>query len=203
MGGAHVQRARAAELRPPEVPAPQEILAVLRRRVPHLRPQGNVAFYSKQAAFKLKEDIRVYADESKTRELLTIKARAIFDISAAYDVVDATSGEKVGVLKRKGLKSILKDEWAIMDASDREIGTIAEDSMLMALLRRFLSNLIPQSFHLTIGSAQVGVFNQHFNPFLQKIDLDFSADTNGLLDRRLAIAAGVLICAIEGKQQQA
>lgn len=166
-------------------------------------PQGNVAFYSKQAAFKLKEDIRVYADESKTRELLTIKARAIFDISAAYDVVDATSGEKVGVLKRKGLKSILKDEWAILDASDREIGTIAEDSMLMALLRRFLSNLIPQSFHLTIGSAQVGVFNQHFNPFLQKIDLDFSADTSGLLDRRLAIAAGVLICAIEGKQQQA
>lgn len=166
-------------------------------------PQGNVAFYSKQAAFKLKEDIRVYADESKTRELLTIKARAIFDISAAYDVVDATSGEQVGVLKRKGLKSILKDEWAILDAQEREIGTIAEDSMLMALLRRFLSNLIPQSFHLTIGSTQVGVFNQHFNPFLQKIDLDFSPDTNGLLDRRLAIAAGVLICAIEGKQQQA
>jgi hypothetical protein len=43
-------------------------------------------------------------------------------------------------------------------------------------------------------------FQQNFNPFLAKIDLDFSSDVNGLLDRRLGIAAAILLCAIEGKQ---
>ncbi|NIA15532.1 MAG: hypothetical protein GWP08_15830 [Nitrospiraceae bacterium] len=53
-------------------------------------------------------------------ELLCIQARSILDFSAAYDVVDSTTGEKAGALKRKGLKSILRDAWIIMDADDRE-----------------------------------------------------------------------------------
>ena len=34
-----------------------------------------------------------------------------------------------------------------------------------------------------------------------KIELDFSMDEKGLLDRRLGIAAAVLMCAIEQKQK--
>ena len=91
-------------------------------------PSGNVAFYSKQKAFKLKEDIRVYTGEDMQTEVLTILARQIIDFSAAYDVVDPTTNVKVGALKRKGMKSIVRDEWIIMDAQDREIGLIQEDS---------------------------------------------------------------------------
>ena len=90
-------------------------------------PDGNVAFYSKMKAFKLKEDIRLYTGEDMQEEVLTIKARKILDFSSAYDVVDPTTNEKVGALKRKGLKSILKDEWIFMDAGDSEIGLIKED----------------------------------------------------------------------------
>lgn len=161
---------------------------------------GNVAFYSKMKAFKLKEDIRLYTGEDMQHELLTIQARQILDIAATYDVVDAVSGEKVGAVKRKGLKSILRDEWVIMDATDAEIGLIQEDSLGLALLRRFLTNLVPQTFLGNIGGVQVLKFKQLFNPFIQKIDLDFSMDTEGRLDRRLGIAAAVLLCAIEGRQ---
>lgn len=35
----------------------------------------SVVMFSKQKAFKLKGDIRVYADETMSRELLTMKAR--------------------------------------------------------------------------------------------------------------------------------
>lgn len=163
-------------------------------------PNGNVAFYSKQKAFKLKEDIRVYTGEDMQNEVLTIKAKNIIDFSAAYDVFDPTTQTKVGVLKRKGMKSILKDEWIIMDANENQIGLIQEDSMMLALIRRFLTNLVPQSFDGTINGRKVCHFKQNFNPFVTKITLDFSMDINSLLDRRLGIAAAVLLCAIEGKQ---
>src|SRR5258706_11202196 len=83
-------------------------------------PGGEVAFYSEQKAFKLKEDIRVYADEQRREEVLVIKARSWLDFSAAYDVVDPSDGTKVGALKRRGFKSMLKDEWVIMDAADQD-----------------------------------------------------------------------------------
>jgi uncharacterized protein YxjI len=47
---------------------------------------GQVMFYSKQKAFKLKEDIRIYTGEDMTTELITIKARQMLDFSATYDV---------------------------------------------------------------------------------------------------------------------
>jgi uncharacterized protein YxjI len=163
-------------------------------------PDGNVAFYSKLKAFKMKEDIRVYTGEDMQEEVLVIQARKILDISAAYDVVDPTTNEKVGVLKRKGIKSIMKDEWIFMDANDLEIGLIKEDSTFFALFRRFISSIIPQTYHGYIGDNLVCTFKQNFNPFVMKINLDFSPDTNTLLDRRLGIAAAVLLTAIEGKQ---
>lgn len=163
-------------------------------------PDGNVVFYSRMKAFKLKEDIRLYTGEDMQEEVLTIKARNILDFSAAYDVVDPATNEKVGVLKRKGLKSILKDEWILMDAKDKDIGLIKEDSTFLAMLRRFLTSLVPQTYNGFIGDTQVCTFRQNFNPFVIKITLDFSRDTQKLLDRRLGIAAAVLLCAVEGKQ---
>jgi uncharacterized protein YxjI len=163
-------------------------------------PSGNLLLFADLKAFRLKEDIRVYADESQGAELLNIKARQILDFSAAYDVVDSTSGEKVGALKRRGLTSLVRDEWIFMDADDRETGVIQEDSTALALVRRFLSNLIPQSFHAEIDGRPVCTYQQHFNPFVLKLEVDFSPDSDTMLDRRLGLAAGLLLCAIEGRQ---
>ncbi|MHC4986554.1 MAG: LURP-one-related/scramblase family protein [Planctomycetota bacterium] len=166
-------------------------------------PEGQLAFYSKQKAFKLREDIRLFTDESMTTEVLTIKARSIIDFSAAYDVVDTASGQKVGALKRKGFTSIFRDNWILMDADDNEIGKAKEDSMLLATIRRWFINLIPQKYHVTAeDGAPLAKFKQRFNPFVQKMDIDFTADTDGRLDRRLGLAAAVLLVAIEGRQGQ-
>jgi uncharacterized protein YxjI len=162
---------------------------------------GGLVFYSKMKAFKLKEDLRVFTDESMREEVLTIKARQILDISATYDVTDPTTGQKLGALQRKGLKSMLRDEWVVLDGRERQVGLIQEDSLMLALVRRLLSNLVPQTFTGTMGSEPVLSFRQHFNPFVQRISLDFSMDREGKLDRRMGIAAAVLLCAIEGRQQ--
>jgi hypothetical protein len=168
-------------------------------------PAGNVVFNSKKAAFKMKEDVRLYADEEMTQELIVILARQAIDFSASYDVVDPRANERVGVLRRKGMKSILKDEWILCDSHEQEIGTIKEDSPLMAGLRRLMSfvaiNLIPQSYAIEVGGAPAGTLKQNFNPFLNNLKLDFSADAEGRLDRRLGIAAALMLVAIEAKQQ--
>lgn len=163
-------------------------------------PSGEVVLYSQMKAFKLREDIRLYTGEDMQTEVLTINAREILDISATYDVKDSATGEKIGALKRKGLKSLLKDEWIFMDANDNEVGTIKEDNMVLALIRRFVINLIPQQYSGEINGRPVCTLKQNFNPFVTKIEIDFSADASGLLDRRLGLAAAILLCAVEGKQ---
>jgi hypothetical protein len=165
-----------------------------------LDPGGQVVFYSQLKAFKLKEDIRLYADEAMQSELMTIGARQVIDISAAYDVVDSTTGEKVGALKREGLKSVLRDEWTILDAGENAVGKIKESSWLVAVLTRLFGGLIPQTYNITIGDTLVATMKQSANPFVMKIALDFSPDTQALFDKRLGIAAAILMCAIEGKQ---
>lgn len=165
-------------------------------------PQGTQIGFLKQKLFKLKEDIRLYTDESMTRELLLIKARSIIDFSAAYDVTDAQTQQKVGALKRKGLKSIIRDEWLILDAADQEIGLIQEDSSALGLLRRLgdLGALIPQSFTFSMGGQPIGEAKQNFNPFVRKLNVDMTRDPGRKLDRRLVAAAVVLLLAIEGRQ---
>jgi hypothetical protein len=154
-----------------------------------------------QAAFKLKEDIRIYADETKTREILVIKARTILDFSAAYDIWDVSRGLKVGALRRKGMRSILRDEWEVLDPQDNVIGKLFEDSMGMALLRRFLSNLIPQNFDMTMNDGRRVVdYRQAFNPFFYSLTVDFEVDPSRSLDPAMGIAAGCLIACIEGRQ---
>jgi hypothetical protein len=163
-------------------------------------PGGKLVLFSEQKMFKLREDIRVYSDESKAQEVLMIKARQIIDFSAAYDVVDSATGQKVGALRRKGLASILRDEWEVLDAGDTVVGKLFEDSMGMALLRRFLSNLIPQNYDITLGTDRVADLKQNFNPFTYELNIDFGMDINHRLDRRLGLAAGILLAAVEGRQ---
>lgn len=166
-------------------------------------PSGQVVLYCQQKMFKLKEDIRVYADESKTRELLHIHARQVLDFSAYYDVFDSSYNTKIGGFRRKGLRSMLKDEWEIFDGDDNITGTLSEDSMNRALLRRFLLGaLLPQDYDLRISTERAADYKQRFNPFQYVLDIDFRMDTNHMMDRRLGIAAGILLAIVEGHQHK-
>jgi len=164
-------------------------------------PMNKLVLFSEQKMFRLREDIRVYGDEAKTSEVLSIKARQIMDFSAAYDVVDTALNQKVGALRRKGLRSLLRDEWEVLDENDNVKGLLFEDSMGLALLRRFLlGSWLPQNYDISFGSTRVADLKQNFNLFRYELNLDFSMDVAHALDRRLGIAAGILLAAVEGKQ---
>ena len=172
----------------------------------HVYDSNNqVCFFAKLKAFKLKEDIRIYADTNKQTELLRIQARSVIDFGTTYDIIDSSEDVKLGALRRKGLKSLFRDSWIILDTNDEEIGTLKEDGGALALLRRFggFGNLImPQTFNAEVNGQPVASFRQRRNPFIAKLDLDFSMDYQQLLDRRMGIAAALLIGAIEGQQKK-
>ena len=164
-------------------------------------PSGQLVLFSEQKMLKLKEDIRVYADESKSQEVLSIKARQVIDFSAAYDVVDATTNERVGTLRRKGWRSMVRDEWEILDVNENVVGLLFEDDPTLAMLRRLLlGSLLPQNYDITMGGIRVADLKQRFNLFRYELDLDFTMDTANQLDRRLGLAAGILLAAVEGRQ---
>jgi hypothetical protein len=163
---------------------------------------GNALAFLRKKVFTWKDEVRVFTDETQSLELLRIKARKIIDWGTAFDVTDSINNQKVGVLKRHGWKSVVRKEWTIMDNLDQEVGRIREDSLALALVRRFITALLPQTYTFELAGQQMGIAEQNWNIFLPKMFVDFTADPGKRLDRRLAVAAVVLLMAVEGRQTQ-
>jgi uncharacterized protein YxjI len=166
-------------------------------------PQGHLVGYCKQKAFKFKEDIRIYTDESCTAELLVINARSIIDFGATYDVT-TPEGLVLGSFRRKGLAStFIKDSWLLFDAGGKQIAALTEQGSLLAVLRRYIeyiSLLAPQRFTLTrADGTALARYRQHFNPFVYRLSVAVLAD-DPQIDDLMLLAAGCLITAIEGRQ---
>ncbi len=163
-------------------------------------PAGNLIGFSNQKAFKLKEDIRVYTDESMAKELLLIQARQIIDFSACYDVYDSTTNQYLGAWQRKGLTSLIRDNWILFDSQGIQVGEIKEDSLTLALFRRFATNWLPQDYSLNYGpqNTPVASYGQCFNPFIFKLKVN--VPPNCPILPQLVLAGGILLTAIEGRQ---
>ncbi len=165
--------------------------------------ERTVCFYAEQKAFRFKEEFTVFGDEAMAQPLLRIQARQVLDLGATYDITDAVGGQKVGAVRRKALASILRDTWEVLGADDQVLATVMEDSLLWALFRRVLSNLVPQSYDIKAANGMIiGRFKQRFNLFIFKMDLEFLADRGtAALDRRLGIGLATCMMAIEGRQR--
>ena len=160
-----------------------------------------VVGHCRQKAFKLKEDIRIYSDETKSKEILTIKASQIVDFSAAYDVVTPDDQITRGIWKRKGFSSIIRDTWKLETPQGEEM-ELLEDSTALAVFRRFgpLGQWIPQSYNLKHGDKVIAQFHQRFNPFIFTLDVEL-LDEEAKEHAAVIAAAAVLLCAIEGRQK--
>ncbi len=79
---------------------------------------GEVIAYVKQKMFKLKEDIRIYTNDSQTELLYRIKADRWLDFSAAYSFYDRNETQ-FGKIARKGWRSIWRASYDIIDEYDQ------------------------------------------------------------------------------------
>ncbi|HLO98209.1 MAG TPA: hypothetical protein VK171_06415 [Fimbriimonas sp.] len=157
---------------------------------------GQLLLLAAQKGFKLKEEIDIFTDQGKTNCIMHIRARQIMDIQAAYDVTDAKTGQRIAVFKRKGWKSILRDEWEVCGPNEEPYGIMLEDSMLLAMVRRFVAAIVPQNYDLNVGGTRVVDFRQNFNPFSYHLNIIIE----GQIDPRIAVSGAVLLAAIEGRQ---
>lgn len=89
---------------------------------------GNYVAYVRQKMFKLKEDVIVFNDESKTKELFRIQANKWIDFNASYSLKDLVNNKNFGRLARKGMRSIWKSTYDILDENDQQKFTVTEDN---------------------------------------------------------------------------
>lgn len=165
---------------------------------------GAPVAFCRQKAFKLKEDLRLYTDESKAKEVLRIHARTMFDIGTIYDVF-LPDGAPIGSLKRKAWKSMVRDEWLVLDATGSQVGLVREDSGFMAFVRRFIefaSWFYPQEYHVLLGGdggELIASLRQNINPFVHKLTITVVRDDEAI-DDLVLLALGCLLLAVEGRQ---
>ena len=125
---------------------------------------GSLLGFCKQKLFKLKEDIRIYTDESMTQELFSIRQEQILDVWGTFAVVDSATGVKVGYIKRKLISVVGKDEWEVYNMNNQLIGGLYEKSMGRALARKYMpgGGLVPEKMTLELNGQPVAEVNQKF-----------------------------------------
>lgn len=167
--------------------------------------------FIKMKAWRLKEDIRIYADAAQTQELFRIKARNIIDFGATYDVIDSATEQPLFAMKRRGLRSaFVRDHWDILDAAGNACGAVQETSGNLAIVRRWIG-LVPvvgewielafafveQTYDISYGEGgaapqTIGSIVHRKNPLVVKMGLDMSM-SQGEHDHKVGIAATALL----------
>lgn len=161
--------------------------------------------FVEQKPFKFREDIRFYTDDTKQVELMRIKARQRFDPKARYDVTDESG--KIGEIQKRFGRSLLRSTYVINDANGEEVAHVTEASFGVALLRRvsgFIPYIgdflpIPYDFHFLSGEQVIGVHRRRRMQLRDVYDIDMSADTDRIVDRRLVLAITVGMDALQAR----
>lgn len=102
---------------------------------------GNYVAYVRQKMFRLKEDVVIFADESKSRELFRIKADRWLDFNASYALTDLSDNKNYGRLVRKGMRSFWKATYSVIDEHEKEKFQIVEDNAWIKLWDGLVSRI--------------------------------------------------------------
>ena len=160
--------------------------------------------FARQKRLALKEDLRIFADESEHEELFRIKARSVVDIGGRYDVVDAQGG-RIGVLEKRFRESLLRSTWGILDATEHEVATAREKSRGVAIARRIkdlvpYGELVPLRYHFTIlsGERPIGEVRRPIG-IRDRYVLDLAADPERIVDRRVGVALAIALDALQAR----
>jgi uncharacterized protein YxjI len=148
-------------------------------------------------ALSAKRHVSFYRDATK-RELLldVLQDRKWQPITATYTVRDAR-GQPLARLAKNYLYNLLRKRWYVY-APDGALAYMAkEDSIVLSLLRRVLGpffGLLRTNFVILRGAGDeiVGEFKRKFT-ILDRYVLDMSPDGARTMDRRLALALGVML----------
>ncbi len=168
-------------------------------------PAGPPVAFARQKRMAFREDIRFFTDESETQEVFRIKARSVIDVGGRYDVRDA-GGQPIGVLEHQFGKSLLRTTWRILSPADEELAVAQEKNQLLSILRRVIDFVpygeflpIPYDFLIYSGDRELGHFTRKFMSLRDVYTLDLSGDHEKRIDRRIGIALGIGLDALQNR----
>lgn len=120
--------------------------------------KGKLLALAQQKRVALKERIRFYEDEKRTKEIFSFGAEKVLDVHGKYFVQDA-AGKEIGIFTKDFKKSLFASTWHILK-NDKKLLSISEKSQHLAYIRRF-GGFIPVIGELI--DIISGFFRYHFN----------------------------------------
>lgn len=148
-------------------------------------------------ALSKKRHTTIYRDEGMREELLTVQQDKKWQfITWTYTVTEPRGGV-VARLSKNMLYNLFRKRWYLDGPDGRRLATAKEDSIILSMLRRLLGplfGLLRTNFVIMRGDSEdvIGEFNRKYT-ILDKYVLDLKADRQRTLDRRLALAMGLML----------
>ena len=167
------------------------------RRHEVFTPDGQMAMRTFSPLFKLRDELTIFADEAKTQPLIFLKQRRVIELSTQWDVTDAVTGESMGSLRKRFMKSLVRDQWDILGVDGAERGRVIETGH--SFLRR-LFPILPSSHDIEVGGRVVAHIKQRFRFFTKEFELDLSPAL-GAIDTRFALACTLLALQAEAQRE--
>jgi uncharacterized protein YxjI len=156
-----------------------------------------VVFVTVAMALSKKRHVTFYRDESRTQKMFDVlQDKKIQFPMRTYTVRDA-SGMPLASFKKNYLYNLFRKRWEMRSPNGTVMCVAKEDSIILSLLRRVvgpLYGLLRTNFLITRGTGDtvIGEFKRKFT-ILDRYVLDLSPDRRRDLDRRLALALGVML----------
>jgi hypothetical protein len=138
----------------------------------------------------------VYRDDSRRAPVMRVlQDQRIAVLVRTYTVV-ANDGSVLARLRKNYAHNVIRKRWSLAGPDGQEIALAIEDSVILSLLRRVLGpffGLLRTNFVFQRPDGEVlGEFNRKFT-LLDRYVLDLTADGERRLDRRFALATGIML----------
>ncbi len=156
---------------------------------------GQMIMYVKHPLLRLREEFVIYADESEANALLRVKSKQMIAINFSYELTDPKSGNLVGSVQKKGLKSIIRDKFIIHDAAGTEIGYAEEQGA--SILRRFIP-LLTSKHAIFVDGQQAAYIQQRFRFFTKEFEVTLQPSK---LDPQFVLAVALLALMAEARRE--
>jgi len=143
-----------------------------------------------------KRHVHFYLDDTKSQPIMKVCQENKFQMVNAYYTLVDNQNNVLARLRKNILYNLFRRRWFGYDPQGSLIFIAREDSIILSLLRRVLGNffgILRMNFEiLDKNGNNVGEFNRKLT-ILDRYVLDMSADFNRAIDRRIALALGVML----------
>ena len=145
--------------------------------------------------------VTVYRDDTR-REIVmrVLQDQRVAVLTRSYTVTAAAGGPVLARLRKHYVHNVFRKRWYVETAGGQRQAMGIEDSMVLSLLRRALGSLfgvLRTNFILVhvggpFDGTVFGEFNRKFT-VLDRYVLDVTGDPERLVDRRVALALGIML----------